>query len=78
MTEEKSAWAHLLKMSADDVKALEAQGLGPEDVNYFIHDQTLDQVGRFAKDDDSVWCRTRRWLLEIPGGVVVLKKARES
>lgn len=77
MTEEGSAWASLLRMTDEDVKALEAQGLGPEDVNYYIHDQTLEQVGRFAKDDDSVWRRTKRWLVEIPGGVAILKKAKE-
>ena len=55
-------WASLLRMTDEDVKALEAQGLGPEDV----------------KDDDSVWRRTKRWLVEIPGGVAILKKAREA
>lgn len=78
MVKARSVWACLLGMTAEDVRAAKKAGIEVDDIFHFWRKRTLRGMKKSFDFSDGMWeYLKKRWFVEIPGGVIQLKEAKE-
>ena len=79
MARAKSVWACLLGMTEEDVRAAKNLGIEVDDIFHFWRKRTLRGMKRSFGFTDGMWeYLKKRWFVQIPGGVILLKEAKNG
>lgn len=78
MAKARSVFACFLGMTEKDVRAAKELGIEVDDIFHFWKKRTLRGMKKSFGFSDVTWGYLKRLFVEIPGGVIQLKKAKNG